>query len=102
MRRRSASTSSCSTGRGVNRDWARAGFIVGGPDRVAEQAQKLLDAGLDGLIFNMPHMEDPQAIALAGDTPAGLRPPVAARASPSLAEERLYSITDAAAEVGVS
>jgi F420-dependent oxidoreductase-like protein len=51
---------------GVNRDWARAGFIVGGPDRVAEQAQNLLDAGLDGLIFNMPHLEDPQAIELAG------------------------------------
>jgi alkanesulfonate monooxygenase SsuD/methylene tetrahydromethanopterin reductase-like flavin-dependent oxidoreductase (luciferase family) len=50
----------------VNRDWARAGFIVGGPDRVAEQAQNLLDAGLDGLIFNMPHLEDPQAIELAG------------------------------------
>jgi F420-dependent oxidoreductase-like protein len=64
---------------GINRDWARAGFIVGGPDRVAEQAQKLLDAGLDGLIFNMPHMEDPEAIALAGQTLAGLRQPVAAR-----------------------
>ena len=64
---------------GINRDWARAGFIVGGPDRVAEQAQKLLDAGLDGLIFNMPHMEDPEAIALAGQTLAGLRQPAAAR-----------------------
>src|SRR5256712_11392040 len=64
---------------GINRDWARAGFIVGGPDRVAEQAQKLLDAGLDGLIFNMPHMEDHHAMALAGDTLAGLRQPVTAR-----------------------
>ena len=64
---------------GVNKDWARAGFIVGGPDRVAEQVQALLDAGLDGLIFNMPHMEDPEAIELAGRTlsklgqPAGVR-----------------------------
>ena len=64
---------------GVNKDWARAGFIVGGPDRVAEQVQALLDAGLDGLIFNMPHMEDPEAIDLAGRTlsklgqPAGVR-----------------------------
>jgi len=64
---------------GVNRDWARAGFIVGGPDRVAERAQMLLDAGLDGLIFNMPHMEDPEAIALAGETLARLREPAAAR-----------------------
>ena len=64
---------------GINKDWARAGFIVGGPGRVAEQAQKLLDAGLDGLIFNMPHMEDPEAIDLAGRTLAGLRQPAAAR-----------------------
>jgi len=64
---------------GINKDWARAGFIVGGPDRVAEQAQKLLDAGLDGLIFNMPHMEDPEAIELAGQTLAGLRQPAGAR-----------------------
>ncbi len=65
---------------GVNKDWARSGsFIVGGPDRVAEQAQKYLDAGLDGLIFNMPHMEDPEALELAGKTLAGLRQPAAAR-----------------------
>ncbi len=64
---------------GINEDVARAVFIVGGPDRVAEQAQKLLDAGLDGLIFNMPHMEDPEAIDLAGKTLAGLRQPAAAR-----------------------
>jgi F420-dependent oxidoreductase-like protein len=64
---------------GINKDWARAGFIVGGPDRVTEQAQKLLDAGLDGLIFNMPHMEDPEAIELAGHTLADLRQPARAR-----------------------
>ena len=54
-------------------------FIAGGPDRVAEEAQKLLDAGLDGLIFNMPHVEDPEAIELAGQSLAGLRQPAAAR-----------------------
>lgn len=53
---------------GVNKDWARAGFIIGSPDHVAEKAQELLDAGLDGLIFNMPHLEDPHAIELAGKT----------------------------------
>jgi F420-dependent oxidoreductase-like protein len=63
----------------VNRDWARAGFIVGGPDRVTEQAKRLLDAGLDGLIFNMPHVEDPEAIELAGHTLSALREPAAAR-----------------------
>jgi F420-dependent oxidoreductase-like protein len=64
---------------GINKEWIGAGFIVGGPDRVAEQAQKLLDAGLDGLIFNMPHFELPEAIDLAGTTLAGLRQPAAAR-----------------------
>jgi F420-dependent oxidoreductase-like protein len=64
---------------GINRDTVRAVLMVGGPDRVAEQAQQFLDAGLDGLIFNMPHMEDPEAIELAGKTLAGLRQPAAAR-----------------------
>jgi F420-dependent oxidoreductase-like protein len=64
---------------GVNEQVVRALFMVGGPDRVAEQAQQLLDAGLDGLIFNMPHMEDPEMIELAGQTLAGLRQPAAAR-----------------------
>src|SRR5712692_5279884 len=64
---------------GIDQERVRAVFMVGGPDRVAEQAQQLLDAGLDGLIFNMPHMEDPEAIALAGETLAGLRQPATAR-----------------------
>jgi F420-dependent oxidoreductase-like protein len=64
---------------GVNEQVVRAMFMIGGPDRVAEQAQQLLDAGLDGLIFNMPHMEDPEAIQLAGQTLAGLRQTAAAR-----------------------
>jgi F420-dependent oxidoreductase-like protein len=64
---------------GINEEYVRTLFIVGGPDRVAEQAQKLLDAGLDGLIFNMPHMEDPEAIELAGQTLAALQQPAAAR-----------------------
>lgn len=64
---------------GVNREFARSRFIVGGPDRVAEEAQQLLDAGLDGLIFNMPHVEDPGAIALAGKTLSALGVAAAAR-----------------------
>jgi len=64
---------------GINQEYVRSVFLVGGPDRVAEQAQRLLDAGLDGLIFNMPHMEDPEAIQLAGQTLARLRQPAAAR-----------------------
>jgi F420-dependent oxidoreductase-like protein len=64
---------------GINQEYVRSVLIVGGPDRVAEQAQKLLDAGLDGLIFNMPHLEDPEAIEVAGKTLAGLRQPAATR-----------------------
>ncbi len=53
---------------GINKDWVRAGFTVGGPDTVTEKVQELLDAGLDGVIFNMPHMEIPEFIELAGNT----------------------------------
>jgi hypothetical protein len=41
--------------------------------------EKFLDAGLDGMIFNMPHVEDPDAIELAGQTLAGLGQPAAVR-----------------------
>ena len=64
---------------GINQEYVRSVLMVGGPDRIAEQAQQLLDAGLDGLIFNMPHMEDPEAIELAGKTLAGLRHQAVAR-----------------------
>jgi F420-dependent oxidoreductase-like protein len=64
---------------GVDKERIRTMFIAGGPDHVATEAQKLLDAGLDGLIFNMPHMEDPAAIELAGKTLSGLLQPAATR-----------------------
>ena len=64
---------------GVNPDWVRMGYLVGAPDRVAEEAQKLLDAGLDGLILSMPHAEDVHAIELAGATLSKLPAVTAAR-----------------------
>ena len=64
---------------GINQEYVRSVVMVGGPDRVAEQAQQLLDAGLDGLIFNMPHMEDSEAIELAGRTLARLQQPARSR-----------------------
>jgi len=64
---------------GINKDWARAGFTVGGPDKVTEKVQELLDAGLDGVIFNMPHMEIPEFIELAGTTLARQLQTAAAR-----------------------
>ena len=56
---------------GVDANWLRGYFIAGGPDEVTRQVQAYLDAGLDGMIFNMPHLEDPEAIDLAGRTLAG-------------------------------
>jgi F420-dependent oxidoreductase-like protein len=52
--------------RGVSPDTLRGGALVGGPDRVAEEVAALLDAGLDGLIFNLPDAHDLDAVALAG------------------------------------
>ena len=45
-------------------------FVAGGPDEVVQQCrEKFLDAGLDGLTFNMPaNGHDPEAVALAGET----------------------------------
>lgn len=63
---------------GINKEWAH-NFIVGDPDRVLQQVQQFLDAGLDGMIFNMPHVEDPEAIALAGKTLSSLGVAAAAR-----------------------
>jgi F420-dependent oxidoreductase-like protein len=64
---------------GVNPEWVQRGYLVGDPDRVAEEAQTLLDAGLDGLIFNMPHAEAEHAIELAGQALSQLGAVSAAR-----------------------
>jgi len=44
-----------------------ARFTIGDPDEVAEQAQALLDAGLDGLIFNLPTAQNLDDVAFAGE-----------------------------------
>jgi F420-dependent oxidoreductase-like protein len=45
-----------------------AGFaIAGDPDAVGEQVAAHLDAGLDGLVVNMPDAHDLEAVALAGE-----------------------------------
>jgi F420-dependent oxidoreductase-like protein len=49
----------------------RTMFILGDPPAVQSQVQELLDAGLDGIVFNMPDAHDIEAIELAGDV---LRP----------------------------
>jgi len=49
----------------------RAMFILGDPASVQAQVQELLDAGLDGIVFNMPDAHDVEAVEMAGDA---LRP----------------------------
>jgi F420-dependent oxidoreductase-like protein len=46
----------------------RSSYIVGDPDGVAEQAKAYFEAGLDGLLFNMPDAYDLETVALAGKT----------------------------------
>lgn len=43
-------------------------LTLGDPDEVGEQIRALRDAGLDGLVFNMPDPHDTDAVALAGET----------------------------------
>ena len=49
----------------------RAMFILGDPPAVQQRVQELLDAGLDGIVFNMIDSHDPEAVELAGEV---LRP----------------------------
>jgi F420-dependent oxidoreductase-like protein len=52
--------------RNLDEQRARAFATVGGPASVAEQAQAFLDAGLDGLLFNLPDAHDLEPVELAG------------------------------------
>jgi F420-dependent oxidoreductase-like protein len=45
-----------------------ATWIVGDPDTVGERCKELLDAGLDGLIFNTPEAHNLETVQLIGDT----------------------------------
>jgi F420-dependent oxidoreductase-like protein len=49
----------------------RSMFVIGDAAAVQEQVQELLDAGLDGIVFNMPDAHDLEAVELAGEV---LRP----------------------------
>jgi F420-dependent oxidoreductase-like protein len=50
----------------------RAMVVAGGPEQVQEQVQAYFDAGLDGILFNMPDAYDLETVALAGETLAAL------------------------------
>ena len=49
-------------------------LVLGDPDAVAGEARKLLDAGLDGLIFNLADAENLETVELVGETLRGLVP----------------------------
>ena len=54
--------------RGVSEERIAAVVIAGDPDEVTEQVRAFLEAGLDGLIVNMPDVQDLDSVALAGET----------------------------------
>jgi F420-dependent oxidoreductase-like protein len=53
--------------RGVPEERLAAVVIAGDPDGVAEQVAAHLEAGLDGLVVNMPDVHDLETVALAGE-----------------------------------
>ena len=58
---------------GMDEATFRSRCIVGDPYGVAEQAQPLLDAGLDGLMFFTSGLWTPEDVALAGEAIERLR-----------------------------
>jgi F420-dependent oxidoreductase-like protein len=54
--------------RGMDEERYRAYVITGDPDAVAEQVAENLDAGLDGLVFNMHDAAELEPVRLAGET----------------------------------
>jgi F420-dependent oxidoreductase-like protein len=58
---------------GLDEETFRARCIVGDPEAVAERAQALLDAGLDGLMFFTSGLWTPEDVALSGQALAQLR-----------------------------
>ena len=58
--------------RGLSEEDYAMRALEGDPDTVAEQARVLLDAGLDGLVFNMPNADSLEHVSLAGRTLAQL------------------------------
>lgn len=46
----------------------RQAVTAGAPDEVVEKVAQFFDAGLDGLVFNLPNVYDLDTVALAGST----------------------------------
>ena len=54
--------------RGMDQARIREYLVVGDPDSVCEQLARYLEAGLDGMIFNMHDAQDLEPVRLAGRT----------------------------------
>jgi alkanesulfonate monooxygenase SsuD/methylene tetrahydromethanopterin reductase-like flavin-dependent oxidoreductase (luciferase family) len=54
--------------RGMDAEHFRGYVVAGNPDAVTAQVAEFLEAGLDGLIFNMPDAGDLESVQLAGKT----------------------------------
>jgi alkanesulfonate monooxygenase SsuD/methylene tetrahydromethanopterin reductase-like flavin-dependent oxidoreductase (luciferase family) len=57
--------------RGMDDERYRGYVIAGDPDAVREQVAAYLDAGLDGMVFNMHDVHDLGSVRLAGETLSG-------------------------------
>lgn len=58
--------------RGMEEERYRGYVVAGDPDAVREQVGAYLDAGLDGLVFNMHDAQDLDPVHLAGETLASM------------------------------
>ena len=58
--------------RGMDEERYRGYAIAGDPDSVGEQVAEFLDAGLDGLVFNMHDAHEIEPVRLAGLTLTGI------------------------------
>jgi F420-dependent oxidoreductase-like protein len=52
----------------VGDEWFDTAVIAGAPDQVVDQVQAYFDAGLDGMLVNLPDAHDLDTVRLAGET----------------------------------
>jgi F420-dependent oxidoreductase-like protein len=57
--------------RKIDPDRVRTSFITGDPDSVAEQVDRFLEAGMDGMLISLPDAHDIEPVELAARTLAG-------------------------------
>jgi F420-dependent oxidoreductase-like protein len=63
--------------RDLDDETLRSVLIWGTPDTIGDRIQEYIDAGLDGLLFNMPVGSTPEDVARAGRALTALGPPAA-------------------------